>query len=138
MLEEAKNQLDFSIAITSVFSITTLVWIFVSFFGGDSAIIFAMISILGPLIIIISYQISVQSYRGFSAVVQAAIDLNRFKLFAAFHLKEPENSTEEFKLWQELSKLKPSLDFNEKDTADEEPPPRQGGWDRFKKWIGLK
>ncbi|HEX2607733.1 MAG TPA: hypothetical protein VHK91_10155, partial [Flavisolibacter sp.] len=69
---------------------------------------------------IIAYQVAVQSYRGFTEVVQSAVDLNRHKLLTLLHITPPVDSEKEKELWRELSKANPKLTY---DYKKEEAPP---------------
>lgn len=103
LLEEAKSQLDFTVAITSVLGFSTLVWIGLGFFASSFWPI-VVVGIFGTMATVIAYRISTQCYRGFTEVVRSAIDLNRFKLLEHLHISPPKNAEDEVLLWKQLSK----------------------------------
>ncbi|HEX2608573.1 MAG TPA: hypothetical protein VHK91_14390, partial [Flavisolibacter sp.] len=59
MLEEAKTQLDFSVAVTSVLFLSSLVWVPLSWMAPSSWT-FLLTALLGPIGVIIAYQVAVQ------------------------------------------------------------------------------
>jgi hypothetical protein len=139
MLEEAKNQLDFSIALTSVLGVTTMVWVPLSLFA-DGFWPFVLIGFLGPVATTISYHVAVQSYRGFSEVVRSAIDLNRFKLLELLHVALPSDSEMEKKLWKELAEGKSVIVYKHGAAPAiprSNPPAPLSLLSRIKKFFGL-
>ncbi|AXY73579.1 hypothetical protein D3H65_06110 [Paraflavitalea soli] len=101
MLEESKNQLDFSIAFTIVLGVTTLIWIILGF-CAEGFWPFTLVAVLGPIATNIAYQVAIQSYRGFTEVVRSAIDLNRFQLLQLLHIELPGDGATEKALWKKL------------------------------------
>ncbi|MDJ1483591.1 hypothetical protein QNI16_24040 [Cytophagaceae bacterium YF14B1] len=137
MLEEAKIQLDFSIAITSVFAITTAIWIPISWWA-ISTWPFVLVILLGPIIVSISYKIAIQSYRRFTEVVRSAIDLNRFKLLDLLHISTPDSSHTEREIWRSFLEERPSFIYSApvaKPALEENVPSFKV---RLKKWFGFK
>lgn len=102
MLEEAKNQLDFSVAFTTVLALTTLVWIQGSL-AAAGWLPFLLVCILGPIATLIAYQVALQSYRGFTEVVRSAVALYRFDLLGLLHIDLPADSDAEKDLWKDIA-----------------------------------
>ena len=105
ILEEAKTQLDFAVAITMVLGVTCFAWIVPSMYA-ESPFPLIVVFGIGPLLVYLFYQITVQTYRGFTETVRSAIDLHRFKVLELLHLDLPADAEQEKRLWESLMRGK--------------------------------
>lgn len=101
LLEEAKMQLDLSVAATALLFITTSVWSVLGVFAGSRYPFMVTIAV-GPLAIVIFYRVVLENYRTFSEAVRGAVDLYRLELLRALHLALPPNSVAERETWTRL------------------------------------
>jgi hypothetical protein len=102
IVDEARIQMSFSVAMTVTAAVTTGAWLAPSCLGAASLWPFIAVGVLGPLLTAIFYGTVVQSYQTFAEAVRTAVDLHRFDLLRALHVKLPADSAEERKLWQRL------------------------------------
>jgi hypothetical protein len=102
ILEGTKNQLDYSVTMTVLMGIGSLLWVCLCYFCCDSVIPFLVVGVAGWLLTSIFYSITVQNYRSFVEAVRSALDLHRFELLKALHVELPENSVEEKALWERI------------------------------------
>ncbi|HLG36888.1 MAG TPA: hypothetical protein VI338_02035 [Nitrososphaera sp.] len=103
ILEESKLRLDISVSITVMFLLLTVVWSLFLVMVSKNLWMNLVISLGGTLITAGSYQVAVQNFRAFSEAVRSGIDLYRFDLLKEMRIKSPSNSSEEKKLWQQLT-----------------------------------
>src|SRR5215204_287012 len=111
ILEDAKTQLDFSVAISVLLMVHTFFWPALFW----SALFLLGVPTLSPYLLILLiaavsligawafYGIAVQNYRSFGEAVRSAIDLYRFELLKALHVSLPKDSREEKELWEQLA-----------------------------------
>jgi len=100
ILEEAKTQLDFTVAATVLFSLVTIIWLLPSLLFAP--IIYLILVGAGIPVILIFYNISVQNYRTFVEAVRSAVDLSRLELLKLLHVELPVDSKQEKELWNVL------------------------------------
>jgi hypothetical protein len=105
ILEEAKTQLDFAVAMTAILALATSFWSPVLLIWGTSLPIFLLVFGGGVPTTLLFYWIAVRSYRTFGEVLRSAVDLFRFSLLKSLHVSLPETSYEERTLWQGLTSL---------------------------------
>lgn len=110
MLEESKNQLDFSIAFTAVLGFSTFVWMPLTIWA-QGFWPWVLVCTLGPIATMIAYQVAVQNYRSFSEVVRSAIDLNRFELLKLLHIDLPAHADAEKELWKKLGEGEENITY---------------------------
>jgi len=141
VLEEAKIQLDFSVAMTVVFFFTVTGWSLISLFFIQAVSPFFFIFGLGIPCFAMFYRIAAQNYRGFADTVRSAIDLYRFKLLEALHLEMPADSDAEKKLWNILTTASlqdnpVTYDFSKHSPTEETGTlVKQSWWLKFKTWL---
>lgn len=106
ILEDARVQLDFSIAITTVLSLTTAVWFLLALAFAPQRSLALLIGLLGPLLSYLGYQTLLRNYQAFTETARSAIDLFRFDLLEQLRVKDlPENPVQEKALWERLTSL---------------------------------
>ena len=101
LLEEAKLQLDLSVAATAVIALTTAVWLVLGVFAV-SVFPLLLTAALGPLTVAMVHTVVLQNYRAFSEAVRSAVDLHRLELLKTLHIKLPPDSLAERLLWDRL------------------------------------
>jgi hypothetical protein len=102
ILEQAKNQLDYSVTTTVLIGIATLFWLILSYLFCSTVYPFLMILVVGGSFARIFYSIAVQNYRSFVETVRSALDLHRFDLLKALHIPLPPDSVAEKALWTQI------------------------------------
>jgi hypothetical protein len=124
IIEETKNQLDYSVTMTILIGIATVQWIGLSYFCCDTVIPLLAVWAVGWMLSSIFYSITVQNYRSFVAAVRSALDLHRFELLKALHVGLPANSVEEKALWEQIYLWRDSdpVTFVHEDTKPPNPP----------------
>lgn len=103
-LQDAKTQLDFLVSLCWLTIIFTASWLIYLVSVRQSVRLFVVLGILGPALAFMWYQIAIQNYLAFADVLRTALDLYRFKMLDALHLKRPGNSEEERQLWNRLNR----------------------------------
>jgi hypothetical protein len=111
VLEDAKTQLDFSVAATALLGIHAFLWpaVFVpALFWLRTPtpypyLLVALIAVLAVVATRVFYEMVLQNYRTFTEAVRSAIDLYRFDLLAALHIPLPNDARKEKQLWEQLS-----------------------------------
>src|SRR5215213_7240505 len=101
LLEEAKIQLDLSVAAIALLFITVFVWSVLGVFA-DKLYPFIVAVTVGPPSIAIFYMVVLENYRAFSEAVRGAVDLYGLDLLQALHLALPANSAAEQETWRRL------------------------------------
>jgi hypothetical protein len=102
IMEEAKIQLDFTVAGTVLIALITGIWLILA--GYFAPVIYFVVLCTGGPLSVIFYNISLQNYRTFIEAVRSAVDLHRFDLLNLLHVKAPIDSTEEKATWEKLMK----------------------------------
>jgi hypothetical protein len=103
VLESAKAQLDFHVALFWLSCAFGLVWTPVSAWSGFSIRLLLAAAIGAPLAAWLFYELAVQSYRSYADLLRTAVDLYHFKLMESLHLKLPPSSNDERQMWKEVS-----------------------------------
>jgi hypothetical protein len=104
LLQEAKMQVDFLVALVWLSLTFTLVWvILIPYFGAGKGLFF-LIAGLGPTLTYVFYRIALQNYRAFSDLLRASIDLYRLDLLKTLHMELPVNAEQERTLWETLER----------------------------------
>jgi hypothetical protein len=102
VIEQAKLKLDVSVAMTAMFSVLTAAWVIVLAVVGANPIIAMALVLLGPAITAAFYESSVAAQRGMTQVTRALVDLCRFDVLKALHIRVPANDQVERQLWSDL------------------------------------
>lgn len=106
ILEDARVQLDFSIAITTVLSLTTVVWFPLALMYAPLRSLPLLIGLLGLLLSTLGYQTLLRNYQAFTETARSAIDLFRFDLLEQLRVKDlPKDPAQEKALWEHLTSL---------------------------------
>jgi hypothetical protein len=103
ILDQAKTQLDFAVALTWVFALFTVFWSAMIWWQRSSFVPFAMAFGLGAPATALFYWVAVRNYRTFGETLRSAVDLYRFDLLRALHLPLPTYSKAEERLWKMLT-----------------------------------
>lgn len=102
ILEVTKNQLDYSVTVTVLISMSTAAWVVLSYLFCPSVIPFMGVCAIGGFLAWVFYSITVQNYRAFAEAVRSAMDLHRFDLLKALHIGLPADSVAEKSLWEQI------------------------------------
>jgi hypothetical protein len=102
VIEQAKLKLDVSVAMTVMTSVLTVAWVIVLAVVGVNPIIAMALILLGPAITAAFYESSVAAQRGMTQVTRALVDLCRFDVLKAMHIRVPTNNRAERQLWSDL------------------------------------
>ncbi len=101
-LQDAKAELDSLIALWWLALGTAVGWWFVSALAG-ALTTFLIVAFAGPLVCALLSFLVLESYRGFHDLLRSAVDLNRFDLIKALHLRLPDGPVAERALWSSLA-----------------------------------
>jgi hypothetical protein len=104
VLQEAKMQVDFLVALVWLSLTFTLLWVVLLPVLGEGRDLFLIIAVFGPILTYICYRIALQNYRVFSDLLRASVDLYRLDLLKALHIELPANAEQERTLWEMLER----------------------------------
>lgn len=151
LLDDAKTQLDFAVAVTVLLGLTVLVWFPLSMLFAPTIWPYLLIAVIGLPAVVIFYRVVIQAYGTFAEVVRAALDLYRFDMLKALHLQLPEDLAEEKDTWQKLARLAAGAGVdlvyqhgeqkaaeNAADKAKQNSTPVDDLWERLKTLLGLR
>lgn len=155
LLDDAKTQLDFAVAVTVLLGLTVLIWFPLSMLFAPTIWPYLLITIIGLPAVVIFYRVVIQAYGTFAEVVRAALDLYRFDMLKALHFQLPEDLVEEKQTWQKLARLaagagvdlvyhhgEPKAAENVAEGVDEKESknsaPVDNFWERLKTLLGLR
>jgi len=102
ILDGTKNQLDYSVIMTVLIGITTVLWMSMTYWCCASVVPFVVVCVAGVLLTRMFYSITVQNYRSVVEAVRSALDLHRFELLKALHVGLPSNSVQEKAIWEKI------------------------------------
>lgn len=111
VLQDSKTQLDFGVASLWLVVASTLIWSIYLLLLGHSAITFALVALLGPLLARMLYKLCLQNYRVFADLLRSAVDVYRFDLLAALGIARPADTHQERRLWEVLNQ---QLEYGER------------------------
>lgn len=131
--DEAKRLLSYSKANLDLFLIlTVLISIFALYWQISSVIlvnwVLFVLASLSWIVVIICYRAALQAAVTYSEVVKSTIDLHRWALLKALHIKLPASYQEEQRIWQEITDLfyrSYSLNKSKYETAKENQKPKK-------------
>lgn len=104
VLQDAKTELDFLIAMFWLTVFSTIGWIVALPATSYAFLPFALVWAAGPLVAAASYAIALQSYRAFADLLRSAVDLYRWDLLTSLHIALPSGAEEERQLWTNLGR----------------------------------
>jgi hypothetical protein len=102
LLQDGKRQLDFPIALFWQTAFFTAVWSLIIALVGGRPYLFLAITVSGVAGMRIWYSVALNSYKSFSDLVRAAVDLYRLALLKALHIPPPVNAEQERLIWESL------------------------------------
>jgi hypothetical protein len=105
VLQDAKVQLDFFVAITWFAAVTTIGWLLLQLSIFHAERDFLYIGIVGPLVTVVAYLLGCRAYSVFADLMRSCIDLFRFKVLSDLHMPLPPGLEEEKSMWQDLANL---------------------------------
>jgi hypothetical protein len=139
VLEDAKAQLDFSVAIAALSLVTTLIWVPLTLRFSASLYFSLAIAAFGLSLTLLFYLLVVQNYRTFTEAARSAVDLYHFDLIRALHLPLPRTPGEERALWEQFEQNNPQLPYQHDESPAEETPQPKNLWqrlvDHFRAWF---
>jgi hypothetical protein len=104
-LEDATIYLDFTVIMSSVFALLTVVSLALATFQPHSHLSYPR-NILIPLaciaVSLVFYRLAIVATRSLGSQVQAAVDLFRLKLLDMLDVKRPSTFTQEQEIWKEI------------------------------------
>jgi hypothetical protein len=103
-LENAKTRLDFSVAMTAIAAIFTIYWIILNIWFGSEPLVYTLVAALGLFAILVCQRLVFINYVAFAETVRTAVELFRFQLLQALHLRLPANDREEQQIWLDLAR----------------------------------
>jgi hypothetical protein len=102
VLQDAKTQVDFLVSLIWLTIAFTLIWVVMLPFLARANILFSAIAVLGPSLTYVWYRVALQSYRAFSDLLRASVDLYRLDLLKTLRLSLPANAEQERVVWRTL------------------------------------
>jgi hypothetical protein len=99
-LDDATAQLDFAVLMTTLSTVTVVVWIPALAAFGTSIWLFIAVGLLGPPSIGFFYLLVDETQKAFGATVIMVIDATRLKLLTALHQPLPSSSATERETWR--------------------------------------
>ena len=146
LLDDAKTQLDFAVAVTVLLGLTVLIWLPLSLLFATSVWPYLLVTGLCLPAVVIFYRIVIQAYITYAEIMRAALDLYRFDVLKALHIPLPKDLAEEQDTWRKLARLAAGggveLTYQHGDTeVPEETPadaPKRTLWQRLKSLLGAK
>jgi len=116
VVQDAKTQLDFLVALTWLGGLSAVGWsvyscwllctqasrplvLNIGIYALTTSVCF------GFLLVLLLYRLSLQNYRAFADVLRSSIDMYRFGILDAMHIALPPSIEEERQLWGELARL---------------------------------
>jgi hypothetical protein len=102
--QDAKLQLDFLIALLWYTLIFTLTWVIALPLLREAKNWFLLIAFAGPLVTYVWYRIALQTYRAFSDLLRASVDLYRLDLLNTLRIPLPASAEEERLIWERLER----------------------------------
>lgn len=103
-LQDAKTQLDFTVALFWLTSISTASWLFVLPLVSATWLPLIAVWALGPLLMRIWYLVALQNYRSFADLLRSSLDLFRFDLLKELKVALPDDAEAERVLWDKLNR----------------------------------
>jgi hypothetical protein len=105
VLQDAKAQLDFLVALTCLMLATTCAWLLLELLIYRSAHDFVVIGIIGPLVVFLLYVLCCRAYNVFADLMRSCVDLFRFKVLSDLHIPLPLGLEEERQVWHGVANL---------------------------------
>jgi hypothetical protein len=102
VVQDAKMQVDFLVALIWYTLLFTLVWVIALPCMGEARNLFLGIAIAGPLLAYVWYRVALQNYRAFANLLCASVDLFRMDLLKAFRIPLPANAEQERLVWETI------------------------------------
>lgn len=102
VLQDAKTQLDFLVALLWLTVGSTVIWLVVLPFASYAYLPFVTVWVAGPVLTALWYVLAIQNYRAFADLLRSAVDLFRWDLLTALHLPLPVEAGDERRLWTAL------------------------------------
>lgn len=103
LIDQAKTQLDISVAMSWLSLLYAALWGSLLLWKGDSFALFAAVITVAPLAALLSYMMAVAAYRALGEGMRAAIDLKRLTLMSRLRVQVPGDTAKEKALWEQLS-----------------------------------
>jgi hypothetical protein len=104
VLQDAKMQLDFLVALVWLTLAFSLIWVVLLPYLEEAKPLFLGIAIVGPVLTYMWYLLAIQNYRSYSDLLRASIDLYRLDLLKTLHIPLPANAEQERLVWETLER----------------------------------
>jgi len=100
VLQDAKVQLDFMVAVFWLAIVTLIIWIPVLAFSSGNLFVYLGVAAAGGLVVWSSYGLALRNYRTFADLMRTSVDLFRLNLLKELRAPEPSGSAHEALLWR--------------------------------------
>jgi hypothetical protein len=102
VLQDAKTQLDFLVACCWLSGLSWLGWMIVLPLTSYHLTLFLVVACVGPALCVFFYGLAVTNYAALGNLIECGVDLHRFELLTALHVKSPSSIREERAIWSAL------------------------------------
>lgn len=103
-LQDAKTQLDFTVSLFWLTTISTGGWILLLPLLSRTWLPVIAVWAIGPVLMRIWYLVALQNYRSFADLLRSSLDLFRFELLKELKVALPDNAETERALWDRLNR----------------------------------
>ncbi|HWM25180.1 MAG TPA: hypothetical protein VNP98_10175 [Chthoniobacterales bacterium] len=138
-LEDANIYLDFTVIMSSVFALLTVVSLALATFQPNAHLFYPrnfLIPLTCVAVSFVFYRLAIVATRSLGSQVQAAVDLFRLKLLDMLDVKRPGTFTQEKEIWTEIHFFIEQADLRMTHVQFKEPStPSTEGW--FQLWKAL-
>lgn len=145
LLDDAKTQLDFAVAVTVLLGLTVSIWLPLSLLFAPTVWPYLLVTVIGLPAVSSFYHIVIQAYLTLAEVVRATLDLYRFDMLTALHVPLPKDLAEEQDTWRKLARLAAGsgveLTYQHGEPESPRKPeatPKDTLWERLKSFLGAK
>lgn len=99
VLQAAKAQLDFHVALFWLLFLFAIIWTPCSALWSFSIWLLAFAAIGAPVAAWMFYELAVQSYRAYADLLRTTVDLYHFNLLSSLHIRHPASIQDEREVW---------------------------------------
>lgn len=104
ILDDARSRFEFSITLLFGIGFSLIIWLPISALYLSLISIFFIAAVTPPVLAVLYFMVQ-QTYLDYMEAVRGGIDLYRFDLLKALHIKLPDSPRDEREKWEELAKL---------------------------------
>ncbi|HEV2416888.1 MAG TPA: hypothetical protein VGX94_03725 [Terriglobia bacterium] len=126
VLQAAKAQLDFHVALFWLLFLFAVVWTPCSALWSFSIWLLAFAVIGAPLAAWMFYELAVQSYRAYADLLRTTVDLYHFNLLNSLHIRHPASIDDERQVWIAINQWLGLGDYRDVEYSSSPAPVRSG------------